>query len=245
MRRLALLALSIPLAVTTGPSFAAPDDGTARAVREVATRVVVTGDRLMVSDDVFYSVAGTVGSPVRACASGRRLVLFEKDTRERLGSTTATRGGTWRFDFSRDQVEETERPFWQVRAPRKVVRVAGRRVVCRAGTMLFARTESKFMAGQSDGDPEVEASGKLNTYGVSRCLGARVVRLRNVTRGTDLGAVSTDADGTWAMSIPASDVDDEDLIKAKVVRKVVRGSGPTVTCGPNVKDTNDATLKPA
>lgn len=245
MRRLALLALSIPLAVITGPSLAAPEDGTARAAREVATRVVVTGDRLMVSDDVFYSVSGSVGSQVQACARGRKLVLFEKDTRERLGSTTATRRGTWRFDFGLDQLEGTERPFWQVRAPRKVVRVAGQRVVCRGGSMLFARTESELALQPSDSDPVVEASGNLHTYGVSKCLGARVVRLRNITRGTDLGAVSTDADGTWAMSIPADDVDDEDRVKAKVVRKVVRGSGPTVTCGPSVKDTNDAMPKPA
>lgn len=231
MRRVACaLAVVVCAALLSPPAVAAPEQE--RRVRSVESRVVVAGDRLDMVE-LRYDLWGRVASRVKTCTKARTLHLFTIEDGRRVKTARSNRQGAWRFVLRpSDLPDPSIQPAFRVSLARKVVRVDGRRVVCRPGTMRAARSEVEIGTYDTSLPPSVVATGDVRTYVVDRCAAARRVSFRNLTTRRTLGSDLTDATGQWRVPFDpeATGSTDSHTYRATAVRQVVSWNGKRVTC---------------
>jgi len=112
----------LPGAAPAGAHSAVTEHATARTV---ASRVTISGYRVGPSSVRFV---GRVSSGVRACQVNRTVKLRQTEDGVAAGRGRTGSRGRWAISFSRRTAQPGE---FRATAVRKVVRINGRRVVCK------------------------------------------------------------------------------------------------------------------
>lgn len=231
---LALLMLANAYAAPSPVAAAVPASG---AGVSASSKVTVS---YLDYEGAILRTRGKVAAKAKACRGGRSVRLGLRTTTKLWPADRARsdRTGRYRLRMDIDEVQPDGDVRWvEVRAMRKVVRVNGRRVVCKAAVVRASPARVRIHSVTAQG-ANTHLYGGVTGW-IPECNGRRLT-VHNVTDGVKIGSpVPDNADWAsggafWTLDVPAATNGVSERYRVSVPGKRTTAGGQDVLCARGV-----------